>query len=61
MFSVGLRHAKSRGHAAIGRGNIFRLRKEKGWNTVEFVETIRSNFMNDVSERSKRAIYLMIF
>ena len=42
------RHAKSRNHAAIGRGNIFRLRKDKGWNTVEYVETIRLNPMNDL-------------
>ena len=52
----------------IGRRNIFRLRKDTGWNNVEFVETISLNSMNDhflhddggqtsidVSERSKSA------
>ena len=38
---------KSRDHAAIGRGNIFRLWKVKGWNTVEFVESISLNSMTD--------------
>ena len=28
------RHAKSREHAAIGRGNIFRLQKDKDWSAV---------------------------
>ena len=37
------RHAKRRHHATIGRGNIFRLRKDKDWSTVEFVETINLN------------------
>ena len=32
---------------SIGCGNIFRFRKDKGWNTVEFVETISLNSMND--------------
>ena len=32
------RHAESRDHATIGRGNIFRLRKDKDWITAEFVE-----------------------
>ena len=32
------RHAESRDHATIGRGNIFRLRKDKDWITVEYVE-----------------------
>ena len=41
------RHAKRRDHTTIGRGNIFRLRKDKGWNNVEFVETISLNSMND--------------
>ena len=30
------RHAKSRDHATIGRGNIFRLRKDKDLSTVLF-------------------------
>ena len=34
------RHAKRPDHATIGCGNIFRLRKDKDWTTVEFVETI---------------------
>ena len=41
------RHAESRDHAAIGRGNVFKLRKGKGWNTIEFVETVSLNSMND--------------
>ena len=41
------RHAKSRDHATIGRRNIFSLRKDKGWNAVEYVETISFNSMND--------------
>jgi stress response protein YsnF len=32
------RHTKRHDHATIGRGNIFRLWKDKGWNTVEFYE-----------------------
>ena len=34
------RHAKS-------CGKVFRFRKDKGWNTVEFVETIVFNSMNE--------------
>ena len=41
------RHAKIRDHVDIGRENIFRLRMDKGWNTIKFVETIRLNYMND--------------
>ena len=33
-------HAESRDHATIGRGNIFRLRKDEDWMTVKFVENI---------------------
>ena len=45
------RHAESCDHATIGRGNIFRLWKEKDWITVEFVENIifmsmKSTFMD---------------
>ena len=41
------KHAESCGNRATGHGNIFILQKEKGWNTIEFVETIKPNFMND--------------
>ena len=30
----------------IGCGNIHRLRKDKGWNTVEFEKNINFNSMN---------------
>ena len=40
-------HAKSCDQAAIGRRNICRLRKDIDWSTVEFVETISFNPMND--------------
>ena len=46
----------------IGRRNLVRLRKDKGWNTVEFVVTIRLNSMDenffliiDISERYNSA------
>ena len=41
------RHAKSCNHATIGHGNILRMRKDKDWNTVEFVKTMSLNSMND--------------
>ena len=44
--SVG-RHAKSHNHGIIDCGNIFRLRKDRGWNTVKFVENIIFNSIND--------------
>ena len=59
-----LRHAKSREHETICLGNIFRMRKDKCWNTDEFVETISLNsFLHeelgitsiDISEKSKSA------
>ena len=34
------------GSSAIGCGNIFRLRKDKGWITDEFVESISLNSIN---------------
>ena len=37
-----LRHAKSRGHAAIGRGKKLGLRKDKVYNTVEIVKGSRN-------------------
>jgi hypothetical protein len=62
------RHAKRRDHVIIGRLNIFRLLKDKGCNTFEFVEIINLNSKNyhfldddcgntslDVSERYKSA------
>ena len=43
----GSRHAKSRDLATIGCGNIFRLWKDKSFNTVEFLELISLNSIND--------------
>ena len=40
------RHAKSRDHATIGCGNIFRLRKDNGLNPNEIVEFISLNYLN---------------
>ena len=64
---------KSCDHTTIGCGTIFRLRNDKGWNTVKFVEYIGLNSMNyhflhdycgntsiNVSERSKSAWFLVI-
>ena len=55
-------HAKSRDQETIGYGNILRLGKDKGWNTVELVETNSPNSMNDdsrntidISKRTKSA------
>ena len=42
-----IRHEKSRDHAAISREKIVRLRKDIDWSTVEFVETLSLNSMND--------------
>jgi hypothetical protein len=39
-------HSKSHNHATINWGNIFRLPRYKGWNTVTFVETIILNYVN---------------
>ena len=46
FLKLGDRHAKSHNHMTIGSGNILRLWKDKGWNTVEFVETISFDSMN---------------
>ena len=46
IWHFAVRNAKSLEHATIGRGNIFRLRKEKAGNTVEFLETISLNSVN---------------
>ena len=46
-FCMFERNEESRSHVATGRRNIFRLWKEKGWNAIEIVETIRPNSMND--------------
>jgi hypothetical protein len=45
-ISFSSRHAKSCSHAVNGRGNIFRLRKEKRWNAVEFVKSIGLTSLN---------------
>ena len=34
------RHVTRCYHVTITRGNIFRFRKNKGWNAIEFVETL---------------------
>ena len=65
------RQAKSRDHGIIGRGNIFRLWKDKDWKF--FVETMSLNSINenffagcsgntsiDISERYKSAWFLVI-
>ena len=57
----------------IGWENIFRMRKDKDWNTFEFMETISLNSINyhllhedcgntliNVAERSKSAWFLVI-
>ena len=36
----GIRHDKSRDHATIGHRNIFKLWKDKSYNTVEYGELI---------------------
>jgi hypothetical protein len=40
----------------IGLGNNFRLQKDEGWNTVEFVETISLN--STMITEEKTSIYV---
>jgi hypothetical protein len=51
FWLLAFRNAKRRDHVTIGSGNIFRLRKDSAWNTVEFVSMITGEILQLVFQR----------